>query len=101
VIRRLLWVLIGAAAGVTGYRRLSRMLRLFGPDPRGSRRSPSGAQRGYQGVASFARDVRDGMDLYASRQADPLRPARPAAAGWAAPPASPSYPSTDDTKDGR
>lgn len=101
MIRRLFWLLTGAAAGITGYRRLSRMARLLGPDQRGARRPVPGARRGYQNVASFARDVRDGMDLYASRQAPSPRPGRPAAGSWAAPPASPPCPRTDDPKDGR
>jgi hypothetical protein len=74
VIRRLFWLLAGAGLGISCYRRVTRALRGFaGPRSRSrSRRLP--------GLAGFARDVREGMDLYAERQRlDAER--RPAPAG--------------------
>jgi hypothetical protein len=56
VIRRLFWLLLGAAAGIAGYRRLTALARSV---------SPATAVRG---LARFAADVRDGMDLYLERQ---------------------------------
>jgi hypothetical protein len=62
MIRRLFWLLTGAGLGISGYRRVTRIVRgLAGPS---ARRRPSRAR----GVAGFARDVRDGMDLYAEQQ---------------------------------
>jgi hypothetical protein len=70
VIRRLLWMVLGAVLGVTGYRRLSRLARAVAPgggrgraaDRRLRREAPAGA-------ALFARDVRDGIEEYLSRHA--------------------------------
>jgi hypothetical protein len=62
VIRRLFWLLAGAGLGISGYRRASRILRGFA----GSSSRPRGRQR--PGLAGFARDVQDGMDLYAEQQ---------------------------------
>jgi hypothetical protein len=65
MIRRLFWMIVGALLGVTGYRRVTRLARaitLRGPAP--------GKQRGQDWASSaalFARDVRDGMELYADR----------------------------------
>jgi hypothetical protein len=73
VIRRLFWMTVGAVLGVTGYRRASQLARSV---TGGSRRSvASGRPRGRdlprgrwaQGAALFARDVREGMDLYTDR----------------------------------
>ena len=103
MIRRLFWVLIGAAAGVTGYRRLSRMARMLGPAPvRGPRRRQGSSAGGLSGAASFVRDVRDGMDLYASRQADQAPGHRHTPAGHSPAPARDRrHPGTDYAKDGR
>ena len=51
MMRRLFWAAAGAAAGVAGYRRVSRLAR---------------AVRAGDAL-SFARDVRRGMDLYLER----------------------------------
>lgn len=61
MIRRLFWLLAGAGLGISGYRRASRILRGFA----GSSRSRG---RTRPGLAGFARDVREGMDLYAEQQ---------------------------------
>jgi hypothetical protein len=68
VIRRLFWLTAGALAGVTGYRRVSRLARAVGAGGR-RRRAPRGARGlGWAGAAAlFARDVREGMELYADR----------------------------------
>ena len=109
MIRRLFWLTLGAAAGVTGYRRLGRLVRAFRPLPGAGRdgRAPGGAGRrpgGYRGLAAFARDVREGMDQYTSQRAGPAgstlegqqtlaqRPSQAAAR---------SYPGPDYPKDGR
>jgi hypothetical protein len=62
VIRRLFWLLAGAGLGISGYRRVTRVFRGFARP--GLRRRP----RREHGLAGFARDVREGMDLYAERQ---------------------------------
>jgi hypothetical protein len=80
MIRRLFWMIAGALLGVTGYRRVSRLARAvtvggrFGAAPGRPRgrglmpgdRTHSGWARS---AALFARDVRDGMELYTDRHA--------------------------------
>lgn len=61
MIRRLFWMIIGAVAGVTGYRRISRLARVIQPRRRGG---GPGGRGGYRGIAVFLGDVRDGMELY-------------------------------------
>jgi hypothetical protein len=69
MMRRLFWMIAGALVGVTGYRRVSRLARAI---TAGGRRGTAPARsRGAglaRGAARFARDVRDGMDLYTDRQ---------------------------------
>jgi hypothetical protein len=63
MMRRLLWLTVGAGLGISGYRRANRIVReLTGgrPATRPHLRS--------EGLARFARDVRAGMDLYAEQQ---------------------------------
>ena len=83
MIRRLFWMIAGALLGVTGYRRVSRLARAVavgrrrgeargrprGRDlPRGNRAHGDRTHRyGARSVALFARDVRDGMELYTDR----------------------------------
>ena len=78
MIRRLFWMTAGALLGVTGYRRVSRLARAVTaggrPSDRTYRRASAHptpgawARRGWtHGAALFARDVRDGMELYANR----------------------------------
>jgi hypothetical protein len=56
MIRRLFWLLLGAAAGIAGYRRLTVLARSV---------SPGAARRS---LSRFAADVRAGMDMYMERQ---------------------------------
>jgi hypothetical protein len=73
MIRRTFWLGAGAAAGILGYRRVSAVSRhvLGGrrsgtaPGPRKQPRHP------LRGTLRFARDVREGMDIYSSRHALP------------------------------
>jgi hypothetical protein len=73
MIRRLFWMTAGALLGVTGYRRVSRLARTVtagarpGDRARGDLTSGGWARRGWTHAARFARDVRDGMELYADR----------------------------------
>jgi hypothetical protein len=94
MIRRLFWMVVGALLGVTGYRRISRLARtvtLRGPAPGRAR-----GQDWAAGAARFARDVRDGMDLYTDRHP------RMAGRGLESDqPAGRRYPSIDYAKDGR
>lgn len=57
MIRRLFWLTAGALLGITGYRRLASLARSVSPAARAA------------GLARFAADVREGMDLYMERQA--------------------------------
>ena len=62
-MRRLLWLTVGAGLGISGYRRANRIVRDITrgrPAARPGRRA--------EGLARFARDVREGMDLYAEQQ---------------------------------
>jgi hypothetical protein len=58
MIRRGFWLVTGAALGVTGYRRASRLARTI----TGGRAVARGMQ--LRSAASFVRDVRDGMADY-------------------------------------
>jgi hypothetical protein len=86
MIRRGFWVAVGAAIGVSGYRRASRLARTVFPARPGSAlatgarptlitgrsllAAAASAGRGTaQGVA-FARDVREGVAEYLERQGD-------------------------------
>jgi hypothetical protein len=76
MIRRLFWMTAGALLGVTGYRRVSRLARAVTARPsdrtdrreRGNLTTGGWAHRGWtHGAARFARDVRDGMEMYTNR----------------------------------
>jgi hypothetical protein len=58
MIRRGFWLVTGAALGVTGYRRAGRLARTITGGRAATRRMQLGS------VASFVRDVRDGMADY-------------------------------------
>ena len=69
MIRRGFWLTVGAVAGIAGYRRVSAVgRRVSGRLTRGG--APSVAVE----TVRFARDVRDGMELYMARHSPPERP---------------------------
>jgi len=91
VIRRGFWLTVGAVGGIAGYRRVSAVGRRVsgrltrGEAPSLERNSPNGHSpnglrqtRAVQNLAvqtiRFARDVREGMDLYMVRHSPPERP---------------------------
>jgi hypothetical protein len=68
MIRRLFWLIVGAALGVTGYRRVTRLARALAPG--GTRAGvPARPPRRdlMRSAAGFAHDVREGMELYSDR----------------------------------
>jgi hypothetical protein len=90
MIRRGVWLVVGAAVGVSGYRRVSRLARSVVPSAAGTQVAPraaglvrrrpalssrqvlAGAARAGRSTAegvAFVRDVRDGMAEYLDRQA--------------------------------
>ena len=85
-MRRMFWLSLGAAIGVTGYRRVTALARSLRPEP----------QRNT--LTGFAADVREGMAIYMDRQAG-----RAPAALDAPPTRGPGRGSSrnDDLKDGR
>jgi hypothetical protein len=62
-MRRLFWVTVGAGLGISGYRKANRVVREISRP-----RAPLRPRWRASGMAAFARDVRDGMDLYAEQQ---------------------------------
>ncbi len=84
MIRRLVWLGIGAVLGITGYRRVTRAAKSLLPSgdllaPLGRRSAGSGparqvpartSARGGAGTAAFVRDVRAGMAEYMDRHRD-------------------------------
>jgi hypothetical protein len=90
VIRRGFWLVLGAAVGVTGYRRASRLVQSFrpaaapsagtqaggavvlrSPGPLTGRKLLAGAARAGRGAAAsaaFVRDVREGVAEYLDQQ---------------------------------
>jgi hypothetical protein len=61
VIRRLFWLTLGAAVGISAYRRAAAAARAISP--------------GTRELTRFAGDVREGMEIYRQRQLAPARPA--------------------------
>ena len=91
MIRRGFWVVVGAAGGIMGYRRVSALGRQVS-ETLGTRSKSPGAERRSAArrhwareSLRFTRDVRSGMDLYSARQqarsAPTLGPGAPARAG--------------------
>jgi hypothetical protein len=89
VIRRGFWLTVGAVAGIAGYRRAAaigrrvsgRLTRGGAPNLNGNTlngNSPARPSLDAQGLARqtirFARDVREGMDLYMARHSPPEGP---------------------------
>lgn len=59
MIRRLFWLILGAVLGVTGYRRLTMLVRSWSPAARAGQ------------LSGFVSDVREGMALYKERHPRP------------------------------
>ena len=91
MIRRGFWLTVGAVAGIAGYRRVSAVGRrvsgrltrggapsLNGPSSNGPGPSLNEQSLNAQNLARqairFARDVREGMDLYMARHSPPEGP---------------------------
>ncbi|HEX4829843.1 MAG TPA: hypothetical protein VH478_01950 [Trebonia sp.] len=65
MIRRVFWLTAGAAGGIMGYRRVTRL----------ARRGVAGdAVRMAREARSFSRDVREGMEIYSARRPRALGP---------------------------
>ncbi|WP_300610540.1 hypothetical protein [Trebonia sp.] len=62
MIRRAFWLLVGAVGGIVGYRRAAAFGR------RAARKNWA------RETARFARDVREGMDLYTARHQGRIGP---------------------------
>jgi hypothetical protein len=75
VIRRGLWVLVGAAGGIMGYRRAASLSRQVSETLGARPKRPGAVKRHWAREAiRFTGDVREGMDLYLSRHGDTPRP---------------------------
>jgi hypothetical protein len=69
VIRRGFWLVVGAAGGIAGYRRVSSLGRRASETLGARPRRPGAAKRHWaRETIRFTRDVRDGMDLYIDRR---------------------------------
>ena len=90
MIRRGFWLAVGAAGGIFGYRRVSSLARqasqTLGTRPAGQNR-PNGSapmkRHWARETIRFARDVREGMDLYSARHPGHGRPTLGASTGSA------------------
>jgi hypothetical protein len=88
MIRRGFWLVVGAAGGIIGYRRVSsatkQVAQTLGGGPK-SLRSPAARKRHWvRETIRFSRDVRAGMDLYFDRHQrgqDPTLDASTSASG--------------------
>ncbi|HEX7162105.1 MAG TPA: hypothetical protein VF223_12830 [Trebonia sp.] len=79
MIRRGFWLVVGAAGGIMGYRRVSSLGRQVSetlgarqarPGRQAHQARPRAAERHWaRETIRFTRDVREGMDLYSVRQA--------------------------------
>ena len=65
MIRRGLWLTVGAAAGIIGYRRVSAAGRRLS-----GRLTAAEAADLARETVRFTRDVREGMDLYMARHSE-------------------------------
>jgi hypothetical protein len=63
-MRRVFWAGAGALIGVAGYRRVTRLARTV---TGAARPAAAPGSAWMDGAARFARDVHDGMELYADR----------------------------------
>jgi hypothetical protein len=107
MMRRLFWAIVGALLGVTGYRRLRRLTRAV---TLGGRPDTAPGKAWASGAARFARDVREGMELYADRhprlagrtlEGQQARARRPPGAGPRDDDAGRAYLGVDYAKEGR
>lgn len=75
MIRRGFWLVVGAAGGIVGYRKASTVSRQVS-ETLGLKKKNPGARRRHvaRETFRFARDVREGMDLYIDRQHDRSAP---------------------------
>jgi hypothetical protein len=95
MIRRLFWLTLGAVLGISAYRRVTVVARAILPGPRARE------------IASFAGDVREGMEIYRQRQLQAARPALEARTDHTVPgqpvPGQPvpDQPEPDQPEDGR
>ena len=72
MIRRMFWLGAGAIAGILGYRRAAALgRRITGVAPGLVDAGPRKRRHAVRGTIRFARDVREGMDIYTSRHALP------------------------------
>ena len=85
MIRRLFWLTLGAVLGISAYRRATAVARAILPGPRARE------------IASFAGDVREGMQIYRQRQLQAARPALEARTDHTVP----DQPELDQPEDGR
>ncbi len=69
MIRRGFWLTVGAVAGIAGYRRVSAVSRRLS-----GRLTHGGAPALAGQTIRFARDVREGMELYMARHSPPEGP---------------------------
>jgi hypothetical protein len=75
VIRRGFWLAVGAAGGIYGYRRVSSVARQVSESLGARPNRPAAVQRHWtRETIRFARDMREGMDLYLARHPGPARP---------------------------
>jgi hypothetical protein len=131
MIRSVFWMSLGAAVGVSGYRKFTRLARAVSPGrapesvrswgagsaqsgpsgptvppvPAETARAPWPARlaRGAVATAEFARDVQDGMRLYrlSGRREAPTLGRHHAAGDWAATQVFADGECPDEVKDGR
>jgi hypothetical protein len=95
VIRRGFWLAVGAAGGIVGYRRVSSLARQVAKTLGTRSNGPAVRRHWTRETIRFAKDVREGMDLYAARHPAPGRPTLGASPGIA------SNPDDERVKDDR
>ena len=84
MIRRGFWIVVGATGGIIGYRRVSSLARQVS-ETLGARPKGAATVKRHWGreTVRFARDVREGMDLYSARHPGSGRPTLGASTGSA------------------
>jgi len=84
MIRRGFWIVVGATGGIIGYRRVSSLARQVS-ETLGARPKGAATVKRHWGreTIRFARDVREGMDLYSARHPGSGRPTLGASTGSA------------------